>query len=75
MAGPAMQTDRLLTVEAAAERMSTKVRFIRRLVAERRIGFVRVGRHIRIPESALGEFIAAGLVEPIATRNTRERSA
>ncbi len=75
MTGPAVSTDRLLTVEAAAERMSTKVRFIRRMIAERRIGFVRVGRHIRIPESALGEFIAAGLVEPVTTRNTRERSA
>ena len=74
MAGRAIHADRLLTVEAAAERMSTKVRFIRRLIAERRIGFVRVGRHIRIPESALGEFIASGLVEPITTRNTRERS-
>ena len=26
-------TDRLLTVEAAAERMSTSVRFVRRLIA------------------------------------------
>jgi excisionase family DNA binding protein len=34
----------LLTVEAAAERLSTSPRFIRRLIAERRIEFVRVGR-------------------------------
>ena len=33
--------DRLLTVEAAAERMSTSVRFIRRLIAERRIAVRR----------------------------------
>jgi excisionase family DNA binding protein len=35
--------DRLLTVEAAAERMSTSTRFIRRLIAERRIAYVKIG--------------------------------
>ena len=57
--------DRLLTVEAAAERLSTSVRFIRRLIAERRIEFVRVGRHVRISEAALAEFIDAGRIEPL----------
>ena len=36
--------DQLLTVEAAAERLSTSVRLVRRLIAERRIEFVKVGR-------------------------------
>jgi excisionase family DNA binding protein len=58
--------DQLLTVEAAAERMSTSVRFIRRLIAERRIEFVKVGRHVRISESALAAFIAAGRVQTMA---------
>jgi excisionase family DNA binding protein len=58
--------DQLLTVEAAAERMSTSVRFIRRLIAERRIEFVKVGRHVRISESALADFIAAGRVQPMS---------
>lgn len=57
--------DQLLTVEVAAERMSTSVRFIRRLIAERRIEFVKIGRHVRISESALAEFIAAGRVQPM----------
>jgi excisionase family DNA binding protein len=70
------QAEWLLTVEAAAERMSTSVRFIRRLIAERRIEFVRIGRHVRIPDSGLRRFIAAGRVEPVAVRrNTRERAA
>jgi excisionase family DNA binding protein len=60
--GPA---DQLLTVEAVADRMSTSVRFVRRLIAERRIEFVKVGRYVRISESALEAFIAAGRVEPI----------
>jgi excisionase family DNA binding protein len=65
MASHPNSTDRLLTVEAAAERMSTSVRFIRRLVAERRIEFVKVGRHVRISETALAEFIEAGRVRPM----------
>ena len=64
--------DRLLTVSEVAAILNTSERFPRRLIAERRIRFVRVGRHVRIPESALREFIAAGLIEPITTRKKRE---
>ena len=55
-----------------ADVLGTSERFPRRLIEERRIRFVRVGRHVRIPESALREFIAAGLVEPITTRKRRK---
>lgn len=61
--------DRLLTVSEAASLLSTSERFPRRLIEQRRIRFVRVGRHVRIPESALREFIQSGLVEPITVRN------
>jgi excisionase family DNA binding protein len=61
----AASVERLLTVVQVAELLGTTERFPRRLIAERRIRFVRVGRHVRIPESALREFIAAGLVEPV----------
>jgi excisionase family DNA binding protein len=67
-------TDRLLTLEEAADVLGTKPRFTRRLVAERRIRFARVGRHVRIPESALREFIQAGMVEPM-TVTRRGRAA
>jgi excisionase family DNA binding protein len=65
MASRPDSTDRLLTVEAAAERMSTSVRFVRRLIAERRIEFVKIGRHVRISESALADFIEAGRTPPM----------
>jgi excisionase family DNA binding protein len=65
MAAP---VERLLTVAEVAELLSTSERFPRRLIAERRIRFVHVGRHVRIPESALREFIASGLVEPVNVR-------
>lgn len=61
----------LLTVEAAAERLSTSPRFIRRLIAERRIEFVKVGRHVRISEAALTDFIEAGKVAPLTAASLR----
>ncbi len=69
-------TDRLLTVAQAAELLATSESFPRRLIAERRIRFVRVGRHVRIPESALADLIAAGTVEPMtAWSHCRRRKA
>ena len=64
-------TGKLLTIREAAERLGTSVRFPRRLIAERRILFVRVGRLVRIPESAIDEMIASGTVEPIDRRRRR----
>lgn len=61
------QRDRLLTVAEVAELLNTTERFPRRLIEERRIAFVRIGRKVRIPESAVRDFIAAGLVPPLHT--------
>jgi excisionase family DNA binding protein len=68
-----MPAGRLLTVDAAADRLSTSPRFIRRLIAERRIEFVKIGRYVRISESALHDFIEAGRVEPMAVADIRHR--
>ncbi|WP_407110710.1 excisionase family DNA-binding protein [Streptomyces sp. DSM 116494] len=57
--------ERLLTVDQVAERLGTGVRFARRLVEERRIRYVKVGRHVRIPESAVRDYLAAHTVEPV----------
>jgi excisionase family DNA binding protein len=55
--------DRLLTVEEDAERLGTSTRFVRRLIFERRIAFVKVGRHVRIASTDLDAYIRAGRVE------------
>ncbi|MFD7445704.1 helix-turn-helix domain-containing protein [Streptomyces sp. NPDC059909] len=69
-------SDLLLTVEQAAERLGTTIRFPRRLIAERRIAFVKVGRHVRIAESALDAYINGNTVQPIRRRRARyERAA
>jgi excisionase family DNA binding protein len=57
--------DRLLTVPEAGDATATSERFIRRLVAERRITFVKVGKFVRIPESAVQRFLTEGTVEAV----------
>lgn len=57
--------ERLLNVDQVAERLGTSPRFPRRLIEERRITFVKVGRHVRIPESAVEAFIVSATVVPL----------
>ena len=61
-------TDRLLTVEQVAELLGTSVRFSRRLVEERRIEYVKVGRHVRIAESVVAAYIVSNTVPPASRR-------
>ncbi|MFL6113993.1 MAG: helix-turn-helix domain-containing protein [Catenulispora sp.] len=55
----------MLTVEQAAERLGTKPRFVRRLVAERRIRFYHVGKYVRFHPDDITAYINAGRVEPV----------
>ena len=55
--------DQLLTPQEAAERLGTSLRFVRRLVFQRRIPYVKVGRHVRIAARDLDAFIRARRVE------------
>ncbi|MET8407328.1 helix-turn-helix domain-containing protein [Streptomyces sp. NPDC005195] len=63
--------DRYLSVDQVAEVLGTSARFPRRLIAERRITFVKVGRHVRIPESAVDAYITEHTVQPITVRAAR----
>ncbi len=63
--------DTLLSVEQAAERLGTSVRFVRRLVFERRIAYRKVGRYVRFHPDDLEEYIAANRVEVRKVRADR----
>ncbi|MEV7426861.1 helix-turn-helix domain-containing protein [Streptomyces sp. NPDC091212] len=63
--------DRLLTVEEAAQRLATGVRFIRRLIQERRIRYVKLGKPVRIPESALAAYVEERTVDPVRSNRSR----
>lgn len=68
------KSERYLTVAQVAERLGTSQRFPRRLIAERRIQYVKLGSHVRIAESVLDAYIAARTVEPARrTRSSRTR--
>jgi excisionase family DNA binding protein len=58
----------LLTVEQAAERLGTSVRFIRRLRTERRLTVVKLGKHIRIDSTDLDAYIHANRQEACAAQ-------
>jgi excisionase family DNA binding protein len=54
-----------MTVEEVAELLSVSPAYVRRrLVFERRIPYVKVGRHVRIEGRDLEDFIARGRVTP-----------
>lgn len=57
--------DELLTIDETAERLKTSARFVRRLVAERRIPFTKVGKYVRFYQSDVEAFIAAGRVDSL----------
>ena len=57
------ELDTLLSIEQAAERLGTSVRFVRRLIAERRIAYTKLGRHVRIAARDLDAYVASGRVE------------
>ncbi|SRR6266567_3521656 len=60
-------------VEAAADRMSTSVRFVRRLIAERRIGFVKLDRPLNpgVQPSAGMRALSRRKASPAATARIR----
>ncbi len=60
--GQSLDRNPLLTVAQAGEYLGTGERFIRRLITERRIPFVKVGKYVRLERSALDAFVDKGRV-------------
>jgi len=56
----------MLTVAEVAERLGTSQRWVRRLIAERRILYTKLGKHVRLADCDVDAFIAAGRVEAVA---------
>lgn len=70
-----VRSSKLMTAEETAEMMNVSVRFVRRLIAERRIAVHRLGRHVRIAESDVEAFIAQGRNEAMGFASTAELAA
>ena len=58
-------TDVLLTVPQAARMTALKEATIRRRILERRIGYVKLGRSVRIPLQEVEKLIRRGYRPPI----------
>ncbi|WP_033344548.1 helix-turn-helix domain-containing protein [Catenuloplanes japonicus] len=56
--------DELLTSAEVAARLKSTIRFVRRLVAERRIAYVKVGRLVRFEPADVEAYIRAQRIEP-----------
>ncbi len=56
----------LLCIEEVADRLGVSVRFVRRLVDERRIRFYKIGRYVRFDAADVERFIESGRVDAIA---------
>lgn len=58
--------DPLIDKEGAARHLGVELRFITRLVAEKRISYVKVGRKIRFRRSVIEAYIEANTVRATA---------
>lgn len=54
----------LLAINEVAERLNVTPRFVRRLIAERRIRYFKLGRHVRVAEEDLDAWVRERSVEP-----------
>jgi excisionase family DNA binding protein len=54
----------LLTVSKAAELLAVKPMTVRAWILRKQIRYVKVGRAVRIPQTAVEELIERGTVEP-----------
>jgi excisionase family DNA binding protein len=63
--------DELMTSKEVAALLRQTERFVRRLVAERRIAYVKVGRAVRFEASAVVAYIEANRVVPVSRAELR----
>ena len=61
-----MQFEPLLDIDEVAELLATSTRHVKRLVYERRIPYVKVGRWVRFKRSDLAAWVKEQVVEPTA---------
>ena len=58
-------SERLVTVQEAANRLGLKVSTIRRRILERRIAYVKNGRSVRIPIEVVNQQITENWRDPV----------
>lgn len=74
MSSPINITGCQLVVEEVAVRLGLSTRSVRRLIASRQLGFVKISGAVRVPESCLAVFIAERFIPPEQDKAHRRRS-
>ncbi len=64
--------DELFDAEQAGRYLGTGTRFVRRLIAERRIDYIKLERYVRLQRSTLDAFIDAGRTSAATQPHTDE---
>jgi len=64
-ATPQTSSGDLLTVDQAADYLNITEHFVRRLIRERRIPFLKVGRLVRLRRSDIDAYLAGRLVPAV----------
>ena len=64
---------RLLTIDQAADQLGTGPRFVRRLVAERRIAYSYAGRRVVLAEADIEAYLDANRHEPLPRQRASMR--
>jgi excisionase family DNA binding protein len=62
---PSGHAQRLLDVNEVADRMGVTVRFVRRLVAQRRLPYRKLGKFVRFEPTEVEDWLEARRVDPI----------
>jgi excisionase family DNA binding protein len=65
------EDETLLTRQEAAEHHNVTLRFVKSCVEERRIRYMRVGRMVDIPATAIAEYVSSNTVPSLDRRNLR----
>ena len=68
---PFAQVASMIGIEELAAELGVSVRYVRRVVAERRIGYVKVGHLVRFERQVVERWVAANKIEAISGRDVR----
>ncbi len=67
--------DKLLDVHSLAVRLGVRVRYIRRLIAERRIPYIKLGHFIRFDPDEIDEWVNQSRIHPTWPPSPRDTTS
>lgn len=72
MNGPSKSENELLTADEVAAKLRRTTRFVRRLVSDRKIEYVKVGRSVMFRAAAVDDYIERHRFPPLSRKELRD---